>query len=696
MKITIDGKEIEARQGQSVLDAALDGGIFIPHLCSHPDLEAKGGCRLCSVEIEGGDQAVPACKTEAREGMKITVNGAKAEKVRKTAMELILATHPADCTGCPKYGKCELQSMYQYMGVSPERWRKKSRSLANNDSNPLISHLFTRCVRCGRCIRACQELRGVKVLDYIKTDAGICAGVPDGKSLKEAGCRFCGACIEVCPTGSIMDQVRIMKEDRSYAENIVPCKSTCPAHIDIPRYIRYIRDGEFDKAAAVIREKVPFPETLGSICNHACESECKRNELDAPLSVCRLKRAAAVNESGAWKEHARREAPTGKKAAVIGAGPAGLTAAYYLAKKGHGVTVFEKNEKAGGQCRYGIPAYRLPDELLDREIRTVLEAGFECKTNTPVQAPASLLQQGFDTVLVSVGTHKGTRLPLTGNDLPQVYLNTDFLRQARTGSPLPVNGRVMVLGGGNVAYDCARTAVRLGAKEVHIACLENERQMTSTPEEIAEGTQEGIILHAAHSFLQITGTDKVEGVELQKVQQFYFDENRKAVIELEEGTRHIVPADYVIFAVGQKPEGTEDMGLELTHGPYILADADLRTSMEAVYAAGDAVTGTKSVIAAIAAGRRAAEQMDLYLGGDGDISEELLEKEVPAAYIGRMEDFAELKRQEPRTEPPSRRIQGFEEAEHPFTCEQAMCEAERCLQCDLRLQLARPKLWNEY
>jgi len=696
MKITIDGKEIEARQGQSVLDAALDGGIFIPHLCSHPDLEAKGGCRLCSVEIEGGDQAVPACKTEAREGMKITVNGAKAEKVRKTAMELILATHPADCTGCPKYGKCELQSMYQYMGVSPERWRKKSRSLANNDSNPLISHLFTRCVRCGRCIRACQELRGVKVLDYIKTDAGICAGVPDGKSLKEAGCRFCGACIEVCPTGSIMDQVRIMKEDRSYAENIVPCKSTCPAHIDIPRYIRYIRDGEFDKAAAVIREKVPFPETLGSICNHACESECKRNELDAPLSVCRLKRAAAVNESGAWKEHARREAPTGKKAAVIGAGPAGLTAAYYLAKKGHGVTVFEKNEKAGGQCRYGIPAYRLPDELLDREIRTVLEAGFECKTNTPVQAPASLLQQGFDTVLVSVGTHKGTRLPLAGNDLPQVYLNTDFLRQARTGSPLPVNGRVMVLGGGNVAYDCARTAVRLGAKEVHIACLENERQMTSTPEEIAEGTQEGIILHAAHSFLQITGTDKVEGVELQKVQQFYFDENRKAVIELEEGTRHIVPADYVIFAVGQKPEGTEDMGLELTHGPYILADADLRTSMEAVYAAGDAVTGTKSVIAAIAAGRRAAEQMDLYLGGDGDISEELLEKEVPAAYIGRMEDFAELKRQEPRTEPPSRRIQGFEEAEHPFTCEQAMCEAGRCLQCDLRLQLARPKLWNEY
>ena len=629
MKITIDGKEIEAKEGQSVLEAALAANVFIPHLCSHPDLEAKGGCRLCSVEIEGGSGAAPACETMAKDGMRIRVSGPEAEKVRKMAMELILATHPADCTGCPKYGRCELQSMYQYMGVSPERWRKKSRSTANDDSNPLISHLFTRCVRCGRCIRACQDLRGVKVLDYIKTDAGVRAGIPEGKSLKEAGCRFCGACIEVCPTGSIMDQVKIMKENRSMAENIVPCQSTCPAHIDIPRYIRYIREGDFDKAAAVVREKVPFPETLGSICNHACEGECKRNELDAPLSVCRLKRAAAANDSGAWKTRVRREPATGKKAAVMGAGPAGLTAAYYLAKKGHEVTVFEKNPKAGGQCRYGIPAYRLPDSLLDREIHTILEAGIELRTDTQPQSPDQLLKQGYDTVLVAVGTHKGTRLPIEGSNLPQVYVNTDFLKQARFGTPLPLSGRVMVLGGGNVAYDCARTALRLGAEEVHIACLENEQQMTSTPEEIAEGAEEGILLHVAHSFLRITGTDRVEGVELQKVNRFYFDENRKAIIELEEGTNQVIPVDYVIFAVGQKPEGTEQMGLELTHGPYILADANQRTSLEGVYAAGDAVTGTKSVIEAIAAGRRAAEQMDLYLGGDGDISEMLLEKETP-------------------------------------------------------------------
>lgn len=152
MKFIIDGRKIEAKEGQSILDAALSAGVFIPHLCSHPDLEAKGGCRLCAVEVEGMAHAVPACKTNVADGMVVTINGPKADRVRKMAMELILATHPADCTGCPKYGKCELQSMYQYLGVSPARWRTKSRSVPNDDSNPMIAHLFTRCVRCGRCI----------------------------------------------------------------------------------------------------------------------------------------------------------------------------------------------------------------------------------------------------------------------------------------------------------------------------------------------------------------------------------------------------------------------------------------------------------------------------------------------------------------------------------------------------------------
>ena len=696
MIITIDGKQIEAKEGSSILDAALEAGIFIPHLCSHPDLEAKGGCRLCTVEIEGVEGAVPSCMTEVKEGMIISVNGPEATKVRKTAMELILASHPADCTGCPKFGKCELQSMYQYLGVSAERWRKKSRSVPNDDSNPLIQHLFTRCVRCGRCIRACQDLRGVNVLDYVKTPQGIRAGIKDGMNLKEAGCRFCGACIEVCPTGSIMDAVKIMKPDRSYIDNVLPCKAGCPAHIDIPEYIRAIKEGNFDKATAIIREKVPFPEVLGSVCTHVCESNCKRNELGDPVSICKLKRAAATNDSGAWKEKVVKEAPTGKKVAILGAGPSGLTAAYYLSKKGHEVTVFEKNEKAGGQCRYGIPSYRLPDDMLDREINNILEIGnINLQLNVDSKTPQGLKEDGFDAVLVSIGTHQGSKIPIPGNDLPGVYVNAEYLKSARNGNPLPIGERVMVLGGGNVAYDCARTAIRQGAKEVHIACLEDTDRMTSSKDEIEEGREEGIQLHAAHSFLRVVGEDKVEGVELQKVERFYFDENRKAVIELEEGTKHVVQVDNVIFAVGQRPEGTDRMNLNLTHGPYIAVE-NYATSMEGVYASGDVVTGTRSVIEAIVGGRNAASEIDKYLGGNGDITERLVERTQPNPHIGRIEGFANLQRVNPEMLSVQQRTCGFSPIEKPLTCDQAKCEAGRCLQCDLRLGLTKPKLWNEY
>lgn len=694
MKITIDGKTIEAKEGSSILDAALVAGVYIPHLCSHPDLEAKGGCRLCSVEIDGVEGAVPSCMTKVEEGMNITINGPEADKVRKMAMELILASHPADCTGCPKFGKCELQSLYQYLGVSAERWRKKSRSVPNDDSNPLISHLFTRCIRCGRCIRACQDLRGVKVLDYVKTKDGIRAGIASGTSLKDAGCRFCGACIEVCPTGSIVDQLKMMNPEKSYMENVVPCKANCPAHIDIPQYIRAIKEGDFDKATAIIREKVPFPEVLGSVCTHVCESNCKQNELGEPISICKLKRAAATQDSGAWKEKVHKEPATGKKVAVIGAGPSGLTAAYYLAKKGHAVTVFEKNEKAGGQCRYGIPSYRLPDDLLDREIDNILEIGIELKTNTECQSLEELKKQ-YDAILVSIGTHQGTKLPIPGNDLPGVYVNTEFLKDARSDNLIQLGEKVMVLGGGNVAYDCARTAIRKGAKEVHIACLENQQQMTSSPDEIEEGAQEGVILHAAHSFLRITGEDKVTGVELKKVKRFYFDENHKAVLDLEEGSEHVIEVDNVIFAVGQKPSGTDKMNLDLTHGPYIAAN-NAHTSMEGVFASGDVVTGTRSVIQAIVGGREAAEQMDIYLGGNGDISEQLVERTTPNPCIGQVEGFADLARVNPDMISLEERCAGFTPVEKPLTCDQAKCEAGRCLQCDLRLNISNVKLWNEY
>ncbi|MBU5428125.1 FAD-dependent oxidoreductase [Tissierella pigra] len=696
MKIVIDGKEIIADEGKFILDMAADSGIYIPHLCKHPDLEAVGGCRLCSVEVEGIEEPVPACKTMARDGMVIKVDSPKADKTRKMAMELILATHPADCTGCPKYGNCELQSLYQYMGVGPEGWRRKTRTVQTDESNPLIRHLFTRCIRCGRCIRACRELRGVKVLDYQRTKDGIQVGVDEGVSLREAGCRFCGACIEVCPTGSIMDAVGVLNEDISYREAIVPCKTACPAHIDIPRYIRYIKEGDFSKATAVIREKVPFPEILGSVCNHLCEDNCKRNELGKPISICKLKRAASVNDNAQWKNNALNSNRTGKKVGVIGAGPAGLTAAYYLNKKGHEVTVFEENEKAGGQCRYGIPSYRLSDELLDKEISTIIDEGVNLVTGRKINSPKELLEEGYDSVLITIGTHNGTKLPIDGNDLDGVYVNTDFLKRTRRGERIKLGKKLMVLGGGNVAYDCARTAIRLGVEEVHIACLETIDKMTAGKDEIQEGKEEGIILHSGHSFLRITGEEKVQGVELKKVDKFYFDENRRAVLELVEGTEEIVEVDNVIFAVGQRPYGTDKMNLELINNSYIKVDNSLKTNIEGVYAAGDVVTGTKSVVEAIVAGRKAAEEIDKYFGGDGDITEKLLEYEIPDPYIGQCPGFGDLERNSPSMISLDRRKSSFETIENAFEEELAMKEANRCLQCDLRLNLNNPKFWNEY
>lgn len=708
MKITINGNEVEVAEGKNLLEASLDAGIYIPHLCKHPDLEAVGGCRLCMVEVEGADAPVCACKTQVRDGMVVNTTGEAAERVRKLAMELILATHPTDCTGCPKYGKCELQSMYQYMGVSPTRWRVKSRPVPTDDKNPLITHMFTRCIRCGRCVRACRELRGAGVLDYQHTEEGIRIGTDGNVSLQEAGCRFCGACIEVCPTGSIVDTLNMFDENKSYADNVVPCRSGCPAHVDIPRYLRLIKDKRYAEAAAVVREKVPFPESLGNICVHNCQSACKRNELNGtPLSVCRLKRAAAVRDEGAWKANVRHEPLTGKKVAVIGAGPAGLTAALYCAEKGHKVDVYEANEKAGGQMRYGIPAYRLPDEVVDREVATILEIAqgadeyprIKMLYGQRMKDPKALLQQGYDAVLVSVGTHDGTVLPIPGHDFKGVMRNTDFLKAARKGEAKRLDGqRIVVLGGGNVAYDCARTAVRLGASEVHVACLEGLVKMPCSPEERMEGDEEGIILHDAYSFVSIgeDGDHNVACMNLHKVARFYFDENHKAVTELVKGGQLSIPCDQVIFAVGQKPEDTPGMGIELTHGPFVVADAEGKTSVEGVWSAGDCVTGTRSVIAAIEAGRTAAVSIDRYLGGDGDIDAVLVEPEAPCQYIGKVPEGFYGEAVQPHIGPVEERADNFKPFECPFTEEEATCEASRCLQCDLRLTLTTPRLWNEY
>lgn len=694
--ITVNGIKLEAPEGQNVLEAALEAGIYIPHLCHHKDLSPLGSCRMCVVEVEGMG-IIPSCTLMPEEGMVIQTDSSELARRRSLALELLLAGHPEDCSTCPKYGKCELQTLIQYIGPRTGRMKLRTKGFQPEERNPLLLHDMNRCVLCGRCVRACNELRGVKVLQYQKKGLETFVGALQDRLLKDADCRFCGACAEVCPTGTIRD--KLSGEGKTREDAIVPCRGACPAHIDIPRYVRYVKNGAYDAAAAVIREKVPFPKALGYICTHVCELECKRREVTQAISIRNIKRCAAEHDTGLyWRGQGKQLPDSGKRVCVVGGGPAGLTAAYYLRKQGHEVVLKEALPAVGGMMTYGIPAYRLPRGIVQEEAAAIRGQGVEIQLNTKVERPAKLLEQ-FDAVLMAIGTHKGVRLPMEGSELPGTLLNTDVLRGASMGEETGVGERVIVLGGGNVAFDCARTAKRLGAKEIHLACLEARDVMTADEEEILQAQEEGIHVHPAQTFERITGETHVTGVDFMNVLSFRFDENRRAVIEKEEGSLHHIDADTVIFATGQRPDIGPETGLELGRGNSIAVrdiDSDKATSIPGIFGAGDAIYGTKSVIMAIESGRQAAAQIDRFLGGDGDISETLAPAEKPDGYIGCIEGFGYLERKEPAVDPAETRQDNFELFDHGLCDQDACAEAGRCLQCDLRLDIHRPRLWGDY
>lgn len=696
--ITIDGKQLDVSENQCVLESALQNGIYIPHLCHHPNLPENGSCRMCIVEVEGEEQVTASCMLRPKEGMVIQTKSERLDKLRSLALDLLLAGHPEDCSSCPKYGNCELQTLMQYLGGASSRMRHRAKGFKQNDENPLLIHDMNRCVLCGRCVRACNDLRGVGVLQYEKKNMETYIGTLHHKLLKDADCRFCQACAEVCPTGTIRDKLMMKDTDGKTKEDVVvPCRAACPAHTDVPRYIRFVKEGKFDEAAAVIREKVPFPKALGYVCNHVCELDCKRKEINEAMSIREIKRYAAEADTGScWRGEGKQLVDTGKKVCIVGAGPAGMTAAYYLRKQGHDVTIKEALPGVGGMLSYGIPKYRLPRTIVEEEYQVIKEAGVHTELNTRVDHPLKLKKE-YDAVLMAIGTHKGVRLPMKGNDLPGILINTDFLRSVSLDQNTGMGKKVVVLGGGNVAFDCARSARRLGAEEIHLACLEARDKMTADEEEIQQAEEEGIFVHPAQTFEQITGENRVEGVDFMNVLSFTFDENRRAVIEKEPDSLHHISADTVIFATGQRPDITGEAGLTLGRGNCIVVkENSLATQTEGIFAAGDAVYGTKSVIQAIAAGRDAAEEIDRFLGGDGDITEILAPKEEVSPCIGRKEGFGYEKRAKVTVTAPQQRAGNFSQVDFGI-CDSDICgEAERCLQCDLRLKIAAPRLWGDF
>jgi NADPH-dependent glutamate synthase beta subunit-like oxidoreductase len=342
---------------------------------------------------------------------------------------------------------------------------------------------------------------------------------------------------------------------------IAPCRDACPAGQRAQGYIALIREGRWQDAMRVIKMDNPFPGICGRICNHRCESACNRGLVDEPINIRALKRFVTDKVYGETRQPVEPFPQIHpQNVAVIGAGPCGLTAAQDLVQAGFGVTVFEAMPVAGGMLRLGVPEYRLPTEIIEREVQDILDQGVNLRLNQRVHDLDELFDSGFEAVLVAVGAHEGIRLPIPGADLTGVLVNTHFLRDVRLGKYTSTNHedigpgkRVLVLGGGNVAIDCARSAVRLGC-EVQLACLEAREEMPAHAWEIQAAEAEGVKIYPGRSFERILGdeNERVIGLECMQVRSFAFDERGRVQVDKVPDSQHVFPCDTIIFSVGQR------------------------------------------------------------------------------------------------------------------------------------------------
>jgi heterodisulfide reductase subunit A2 len=517
-------------------------------------------------------------------------------------------------------------------------------------------------------------------------------------------CTGCGDCQQVCPIDipspfelgmatrhpisrnfpqAIPNTYSIMRE------GMPPCQDACPAGVNVQGYMTLTGAGKFAEALALVRERMPFASICGRICFRPCESACKRGQLDAPSAICYTKRFLGdyEREHGLHSNPPMKE-PREKKVAVVGSGPAGLSAAYYLAIEGYEVTVFEKLPVLGGMLTVGIPDYRLPRETIDAEIDNIRSMGIAFRTGVEFGQDITvddLEGEGYQAVFLSTGLHVSRGLGIEGEDLDGIMGGVDLLRKAGLKEDVKVGQRVVVIGGGNVAIDVARTAVRLGAAQVEMVCLEARHEMPASDLEIHEALEEGIAIHNSLGPKRFIGADgKVQGVEFKRCLSV-FDENRRFNPQYDENELTELPCDTVFVAIGQASDSTllNDLGLGLAPGGRILTDPDtLATTRPGVFAGGDCTLGPAFFVQAVAHGRQAALSIHNYLEFGG-----LREIETKEKPVDKQLNDAERLRAKPieRNQmpmlPAETRVQSFDQIELGFTEEMAKLEGQRCLWC---------------
>ena len=562
--IKIDGIELQAAPGTTILEAAQSVGIEIPTLCHDKRIEEYGACGICVVEVAGIPKLLRACSTKISDGMDINTKSERAVKSRKFALDMLLSNHTGDCKA--------------------------------------------------------------------------------------------------------------------------PCSLACPAGTDCQGYVGLIANGEYEEALKLIKQRIPLPAAIGRVCPHPCQTACRRGLVEDPIQIAYLKSFVAdidINSENAFVPELAEL--NGKTVSIIGGGPAGLTAAYFLRIKGYSVKIYDKMPKMGGMLRYGIPQYRLPKELLDKEIELIEKLGVEMINGKTlgVDFTVESLKAESDAVVVAVGAWKSSPMRVQGEELDGVYGGIDFLRTVIEGNPLEIGKKVAVCGGGNTAMDACRTAVRLGAEEVYVIYRRTRDEMPAEKLEIKEAEEEGVIYKFLTNPAEIIGADgKVSAIKLQVMELGEPDASgRRAPVPVE-GKFEVLDVDSVIMAIGQQTDINGLDSLELTRKNTIIADeSTFMTNIEGVFAVGDATNkGASIAVAAIGEAHKAADVIDSYLNGFtvGYRKPFVVEKKVTVEDLA---DREKISAPEMPVVSACERKTNFTEVALGFTEDMAKADANRCLEC---------------